>query len=316
MKILRDPAAEGRSRGLTQGLWTMGVWTHMCQEVWCLSCVLDVTLRVVESLAEGCPTEHAVCAGLANRFDVATGAVIALDPVEHSATVTAWPSSADVVGMKVVLARLPQAFPLLLHHLLTERHPSCLSHDADPLSWHGTVAALLLHEVLGCEDIAQLPLPSDGARVRFAVLATHATYDERALHVLDELCEPLGCIIRMLERPAGTGPATPSLEPAAPVETDSDPGELPSLTTRELQVLDMVAKGMMARTVAARLAVSPRTVHKHLANAYRKLDAHDRLVAVRRAERLGLLTEVVPVTAPVVVPAQASPRDGALTLRW
>jgi DNA-binding NarL/FixJ family response regulator len=35
--------------------------------------------------------------------------------------------------------------------------------------------------------------------------------------------------------------------------------------------------------------VSERTVHKHLGNVYMKLDAHDRLLAVRRAESLGLL---------------------------
>src|SRR5690606_11239035 len=94
----------------------------------------------------------------------------------------------------------------------------------------------------------------------------------------------------------------------------------PALTTRELEVLGMVAQGMLARTVAARLQVSPRTVHKHLGNAYRKLDAHDRLVAVRRAERLGLLTgpstQATAAAAGIVVPAPSQPRDDALTLRW
>ena len=55
-------------------------------------------------------------------------------------------------------------------------------------------------------------------------------------------------------------------------------------------MLTLVSEGLLARTIAARLAVSDRTVHKHLGNVYRKLDTHDRLLAVRRAESLGLLS--------------------------
>ena len=51
----------------------------------------------------------------------------------------------------------------------------------------------------------------------------------------------------------------------------------------------MVGDGLLARSIAQRLDVSERTVHKHLGNVYRKLDVHDRLLAVRRAESLGLL---------------------------
>ena len=61
------------------------------------------------------------------------------------------------------------------------------------------------------------------------------------------------------------------------------------LTRREREVLVMLGEGLMARSMAQRLEVSERTVHKHLGNLYRKLDAHDRLLAVRRAEVLGLL---------------------------
>lgn len=295
----------------------------MCQEAWCLSRVLDVTLHVVASLTEGHPTEHAVCAGLAHRFDVATAAVITLDPLHHTATITAWPRGVDILGMKLVLDRLPQAFPLLVRHLLVDRRPSCLSRDADPSSWHGTVGALLLHEVLACEDIAQLPLADDGPRVRLAVLATHAAYDEGQLHVLAQLCHPLAAVIELLERRVPRDPPREARPSPTHHALDAAQSADPALTTRELEVLRMVAEGMLARTIAARLRVSPRTVHKHLGNAYRKLDAHDRLVAVRRAERLGLLTTGAPPAVPAplakagtVVPAPSPPPDDALTLRW
>lgn len=63
------------------------------------------------------------------------------------------------------------------------------------------------------------------------------------------------------------------------------------LTERELEVLALLADGLLARSIAQRLAVSERTVHKHLGNVYRKLDAHDRLLAVARGRELGLLAE-------------------------
>ncbi len=54
-------------------------------------------------------------------------------------------------------------------------------------------------------------------------------------------------------------------------------------------VLELLARGSTAEGVAARLAISPRTVHKHQEHLYRKLGACDRLSAVLAAQRLGLL---------------------------
>lgn len=62
-----------------------------------------------------------------------------------------------------------------------------------------------------------------------------------------------------------------------------------SLTTREVLILEMIAQGKTATGIAARLAISPRTVHKHQENLYRKLGAQDRLSAVLRAQSMGIL---------------------------
>jgi DNA-binding CsgD family transcriptional regulator len=61
------------------------------------------------------------------------------------------------------------------------------------------------------------------------------------------------------------------------------------LTERELEVLQLLAQGLLATSIASRLALSPRTVHKHLGNIYDKLGVHDRLVAVSLARRRGLV---------------------------
>jgi DNA-binding CsgD family transcriptional regulator len=65
------------------------------------------------------------------------------------------------------------------------------------------------------------------------------------------------------------------------------------LTPRELSVLTLVADGLTAAAVARRLVVAERTVHKHLERAYAKLGVSDRVSAVLRAQRLGILPEPV-----------------------
>lgn len=63
------------------------------------------------------------------------------------------------------------------------------------------------------------------------------------------------------------------------------------LTERELEVLQLLARGLLATSIASRLSLSPRTVHKHLGNIYEKMGVHDRLVAVSLARRRGLVDE-------------------------
>lgn len=62
------------------------------------------------------------------------------------------------------------------------------------------------------------------------------------------------------------------------------------LTAREAEILALVGEGMTARAIAHRCGISERTVQKHLEQAYRKLDCHDRLSAVLLARDCGLLT--------------------------
>jgi len=60
------------------------------------------------------------------------------------------------------------------------------------------------------------------------------------------------------------------------------------LTTREAEVLALVAKGLTDAEVAEHLVVSLRTVHAHLRSVYRKLDVHSRSAATRYALERGL----------------------------
>jgi len=67
--------------------------------------------------------------------------------------------------------------------------------------------------------------------------------------------------------------------------------ELPGamLTSREREVLSLIADGATNREIAEALYLSPHTVKEHSSSLYRKLDARNRADAVVRAQRLGLL---------------------------
>jgi DNA-binding NarL/FixJ family response regulator len=62
------------------------------------------------------------------------------------------------------------------------------------------------------------------------------------------------------------------------------------LTTREIEVLELLAQGLSNKGIAARLHISDQTVKFHLATIYGKLGTHNRTEAVRQAVRRGLVT--------------------------
>jgi DNA-binding CsgD family transcriptional regulator len=82
----------------------------------------------------------------------------------------------------------------------------------------------------------------------------------------------------------------PMLADPAMVSTDHPARSVAGPMTRgETEVLTLVGEGLTAAAVARRAGISVRTVHKHLEQAYRKLDCHDRLSAVLVARSTGLL---------------------------
>jgi DNA-binding NarL/FixJ family response regulator len=80
---------------------------------------------------------------------------------------------------------------------------------------------------------------------------------------------------RLIERFAGTRPTTP-------------PPPLEELTPRELEVLQLVARGLSNAEIATALVVSEHTVKTHVAHILRKLDLRDRVQAVVLAYESGI----------------------------
>ena len=63
----------------------------------------------------------------------------------------------------------------------------------------------------------------------------------------------------------------------------------PSLTNREIQIIEQVSNGYRNKEIAASLDISEETVEVHLRNIFTKLDVHDRTAAVRIALRRGII---------------------------
>ena len=79
-------------------------------------------------------------------------------------------------------------------------------------------------------------------------------------------------------------PRRPSFTPGtAPLVTSS------ALSTRERELLELVASGLTNKSIARRLDLSINTVKYHLASIFAKLDARTRAEAVSEAARRGEL---------------------------
>jgi DNA-binding NarL/FixJ family response regulator len=61
------------------------------------------------------------------------------------------------------------------------------------------------------------------------------------------------------------------------------------VTERELEVVKLIAEALTTHQMATRLGLSERTVESHISKLYKKLDARNRVEAISKATKLGLL---------------------------
>jgi len=62
----------------------------------------------------------------------------------------------------------------------------------------------------------------------------------------------------------------------------------PELTSRERDILELLAQGSANRQIASRLAISEKTVRNHLSSVFLKLQVNDRTAAALKARGAGL----------------------------
>lgn len=104
-----------------------------------------------------------------------------------------------------------------------------------------------------------------------------------ATYLLKEtLGDELVRIIREVH--SGGGPIPPDVG-----RKFADRAARPSLTARELEVLQLIADGLRNKEIADRLAISEQTVQSHVKNILAKLSVSDRTKAVTVALRRGII---------------------------
>ncbi len=61
------------------------------------------------------------------------------------------------------------------------------------------------------------------------------------------------------------------------------------LSSREIEVLEQLSKGLSYTVIAENLFLSPSTVRKHIENIYNKLQVHSKLEAIQKAKNIKLI---------------------------
>ncbi len=167
--------------------------------------------------------------------------------------------------------------------------------QGEPDAWAEAVAAL---EPLGRpHDLACVRL-----RLAEALLAAGGGEDERAratelLRLVDAVATHLGAVplardAALLAR-RGRLALTPA-PPEVPAPAPADPAEALGLTSRERDVLRLVAAGHTNRRIAEELFISPKTASVHVSNILAKLGVSGRGEAAAVAHRLGLFPDGSP----------------------
>ena len=140
---------------------------------------------------------------------------------------------------------------------------------------------------------------SQNPEVRFIVLTTYDT-DEYIFDAIeagakgyllkDASREELFSAVRAVQRGESLihpGIAARILDRFTQLSNQATPASL--LSEREVEVLQLIAKGSANKEIGASLSISESTVKTHVANIFQKLDVNDRTDAVTQALQKGII---------------------------
>ena len=156
----------------------------------------------------------------------------------------------------------------------------------------GSVIEILALQALAHRAQANIPDALDPLE-RALTLAEPEGY----VHIFVDEGEPMRDLLRQAAAGGIAGAYTRRLlsacnEPVQPASTPAQraAGELVEpLTTREVEILRLIAAGMRNQEIADQLFISLHTVKRHIANTYGKLGVSHRTEAVAKATELRLL---------------------------
>jgi DNA-binding CsgD family transcriptional regulator len=262
---------------------------------------LDVVAEAVRHPCGGFP-HRMFMRLLAETFDESVGwnsfGLDGQSVIEVHDAAPGWPPD-DLVDAWL---RNAHAHPLLRWLMFTgDQSPMTIGRVPDQLvTRQGRQGVSELLAPYGLEEQLSITCTLDPGRVRaFVISRSGSDFSDEDLAVARRLQPLFALIARQSDVLEGCRPAT--------IDVD--------LTGRELAILRLLDHGLTAAAIGHRLTISPRTVHKHLENVYRKLGVRDRLMASRVAHETGLLgSPSKPETTPRLTPrrGRAVARDDTL----
>ena len=98
----------------------------------------------------------------------------------------------------------------------------------------------------------------------------------------DTLSDDLVRVVRQVH--AGEQPMTPGV-----VARLAERAAHPTLTSREIQVIELISQGLRNKEIAVSLGISEETAHVHVRNILAKLSVKDRSAAINVALRRGII---------------------------
>ena len=144
-------------------------------------------------------------------------------------------------------------------------------------------ARRLLEDAIDGYDLTRSPYEATAARLRLGDVLAAQHRDEPARRVFE--AARAGA-----ERLGAGGLMKHAADAMEKLQTSTAPSERASgvLTTREIEVLALVAQGISNQEIGDRLFISAFTVKRHIANILTKLDVPTRAAAAAYAIRNGL----------------------------
>jgi DNA-binding CsgD family transcriptional regulator len=217
-----------------------------------------------------------VLAGLADLVtcDFATYQEIGSDP-DHLGYYIEFPSgSLEPTAVAIFETHLHE-HPLIVHHRNTrDSGPVKISDFVSRQRFHrlGIYSEYLRHIPVDDQIAFSLPATTEGRMAAFALSRSGGDFTDEDRAVLSAIKEALINALRRARdrRSAGAALATAGADGLA------------DLTDREIQVLQLAARGRTNLAIARTFDLSPRTIAKHLEHIYRKLGVTSRAAAVYR----------------------------------
>lgn len=155
----------------------------------------------------------------------------------------------------------------------------------------------------------RLPIWVIGTALQARAVADGRDHGDARMRIRTTEGRWLTCHASCLTRPGGLpGPVALVIEPATPADLAVLVADAYGLTSRELQITQLVARGKTTAEIATTLVISPHTVRDHLKTVFAKAGVSSRgeLVARLFTEHYWpALPEPTPIQRPGQPPAQA-----------